>query len=132
MRKPRVENRYNLRFSDIRNLVIVDRLKICEPLFWRNNVINAWCINREVGSENDIKFGTNNEFWIGIYDEPKDGYYINCYCCAWGGMTWYRFDKFYQPSDIEHENDLKTQELLLEKINELIDKGILALPERKK
>lgn len=41
MRKPKVENKYNLKPSDINKLIVKDRSKIKEPLFWRNNVINA-------------------------------------------------------------------------------------------
>lgn len=43
MRKPRVENKYNLKPADIKNLIVKDQSKIKEPLFWRNSVINA-CI----------------------------------------------------------------------------------------
>lgn len=53
MRKPKVENKYNLKPGDIPNLVILDRSKIRSPLFWRNDVINAWCISGSVGSDAD-------------------------------------------------------------------------------
>lgn len=61
MRKPKVENKYNLKFSDIKNLQIVDRSRICEPLFWRNDIIGAWCISREIGSKKDIESPTKKE-----------------------------------------------------------------------
>ena len=37
--KPTVKNRYKLKISDIKNLKIKDRSKICEPLFWRNEIV---------------------------------------------------------------------------------------------
>ena len=39
MRKPQVDNKYNLTMAKIRRLKIADRSKVCEPLFWRNDVI---------------------------------------------------------------------------------------------
>jgi len=44
MRKPTVKNKYNLTMAKIRKLKIVDRSKVGKPLFWRNDVIGAWCI----------------------------------------------------------------------------------------
>lgn len=41
MRKPKVENKYNLTMKKIKKLKVGDEFKIKEPLFWRNNVINA-------------------------------------------------------------------------------------------
>ena len=40
MRKPKVKNKYNLTYKDLSRLKVLNRDKICEPLFWRNNVIN--------------------------------------------------------------------------------------------
>lgn len=126
MRNPKIENKYNLKFSDIKNLQIVDRSRICEPLFWRNNVVGAWCISREIGSKDDIRFGTSNSAWIGIYDKPYYGKYIRCECTSYGGMCGYKFEKFYNERDIQNDLDLQTQEFILEKLNMLIDEGILA------
>ena len=69
-----VENKYNLTIKDIRKLKIGDRSKICEPLFWRNNIISAWCITDVAGTYYDEKNGTDNEYWIGIYDEDAKSY----------------------------------------------------------
>ena len=44
MRKPKVDNKYNLTMAKIRKLKIADRSQIGKPLFWRNDVIGAWCI----------------------------------------------------------------------------------------
>ena len=64
MRKPTVKNKYNLTMAKIRKLKIVDRSKVGKPLFWRNDVIGAWCIVGSAGNKMDVVFGTDNEFWI--------------------------------------------------------------------
>lgn len=59
MRKPKIENKYNLSFSDVKKLKVGDRSKVCEPLFWRNDVVNAWCISETtVKNSNDSRYGT--------------------------------------------------------------------------
>ncbi len=129
MRKPKVENKYNLTMKKINKLSVGDESKIKEPLFWRNNVINAWCISGTVGTDKDIQYGTDNEFWIGIYDKPYYNSRIRVYCNCLGGMSTYKFNKFFRSEDIEHENDLKVQEDLLKTVNNLIDEGILVMED---
>ena len=96
-------------------------------MFWRNDVIGAWCIVGSAGSDTDIRFGTDNEFWIGIYDDNAKAHAgkFRTYFTSYGGMCGYKFNKFFQEKDIENENDLLIQEKFLSKINELIDLGIL-------
>lgn len=127
MRKPKVENRYNLTMKKIRKLKVGDESQIKEPLFWRNNVINAWCISKLIGTDDDVKYGTDNDIWIGIYDKPYYNRRIHVRCSCYGGMCFYKFDKFFRYEDIEYENDLKTQEELLRIINHLIDERILVM-----
>lgn len=127
MRQPKVENKYNLKPRDIPNLVILDRSKIKSPLFWRNNVINAWCISGSVGSSSDWRFSNENEYWIGIYDKPYRKKLIHFHCNCWGGMGRYTFKEFFNMKEIENERDLETQEKLLEIINKLIDEKILGV-----
>ena len=69
MRPPKVENKYQLTMEIARNLDIGDEIKVCEPLFWRNDVVHAWCISKSIGSDRDRRFGSDNEIWIGIYDK---------------------------------------------------------------
>ena len=52
MRKPRVENKYNLKPKDIQKAVVLDFERLHTTPFWRNNVVNAWCL-----SETTIKTG---------------------------------------------------------------------------
>ena len=131
LRKPRVENKYNLNINKIKKLKIGDRSNISEPLFWRNNVINAWCISGSSGTDADHRFGTDDGYWIGIYDENAKSYAgkFRFNFTSYGGMCSYNFTSFYRSKDIENENDLRIQELFLEKINYLIDNGILILEE---
>ncbi len=125
-------NKYNLRPKDIKNLTVLNREKICEPLFWRNNIINAWCITRTIGTDADRRYGADNSIWIGIYDEPYYGKYVRFTCDCYGGMCSYDFKRFFDEKEIENDRDRKTQEILLEIINQLIDDGILGLPEELK
>ena len=127
-----VKNKYNLKPKDINKLVILDRTQLKEPMFWRNNVIDAWCISKSIGSAKDKRFCTDNSVWIGIYDEDAKAYKnkVRYSCDCYGGMCSYQFDKFFDPSDIENDNDFASQVFLLETINNLIDLGILGLPTK--
>ena len=53
MRPPKVENKYQLTMEIARNLDIGDETKVREPLFWRNDVVHAWCISKSIGSDRD-------------------------------------------------------------------------------
>ena len=133
MRKPTVKNKYNLTMKDCRHLAVKDRSKICEPLFWRNNVVNAWCISGSTAKNSkDYEYGCCNEFWLGIYDEDAKAYAgkVKVQFSAYGGMCHYNFKKFYNYSEIENEIDLEVQEMFLEKINVLLDEGILEVQKQ--
>lgn len=128
MQKPKVDNKYNLTMTKIRKLKIADRGQIGKPLFWRNDVIGAWCIVGAAGSDMDVRFGTDNEFWIGIYDDNAKAYAgkLRVHLTSYGGMCRYEFNQFFREKDIKDDNDLLIQEKFLSKINELIDLGILS------
>lgn len=114
LKNPRVPNKYNLTISKIKSLKIGDTSKICSPLFWRNNVVNAWCIS----------FGTHEDsFWIGFYDNGSFEFNFTSY----EGMTSYEFEEFYNREEIEIVDDFIIQEKFLETINHLIDEKILIL-----
>lgn len=130
MRKPKVENKYNLKPSDINKLIVKDRSKIKEPLFWRNNVINAWCISKSIGTDADRRFCDDNEIWIGIYDKPYYRHEVHYHCTCYGGMGGYNFKEFFNYREIETEKDLETQETLLLYINQLLDEGILTVEKK--
>lgn len=114
-------NKYNLTIAKLKKYKVLNRSLIKAPLFWRNNIINAWCINKIIGTNDDRHFGTDSEYWIGIYDDNKFKFNFSYY----GGMCDYVFSKFFKQEDIENYNDLNVQIEFLKKINELIDLGII-------
>ena len=130
MRKPKVENKYNLKPKDIQKAVILDYDKLHKPPFWRNDVVQAWCLSETtIKNRKDDEYGCYNEYWIGFYDKDAKSYagkiQLNCY--AYGGMYNYNFKKFFDPKEIGCEIDLEIQEKLLSRINWLIDEGIVEI-----
>lgn len=132
-RNPNIKNKYKLTPKILRTYVVGDRSKICKPLFWRNNAIKGWCISGNTAKTRaDHDFGTYNEFWIGIYDDDAPSYKgkFRFNFSSYGGMCGFEFDKFFDMSDIENEDDLRVQEAFMEKINYLIDEGIIVKPKK--
>lgn len=129
MRKPRVENKYNLKPKDIEKAVILDYNKLHQPPFWRNNVVQAWCLSG--GSGKGFYGNWMDSYWIGFYDNDAKAYAgkIRLSCSAMEDMCNYNFKRFYDYAEIENEVDLELQEKLLERINWLIDEKIIAIKE---
>ena len=91
-------------------------------------MINAWCISGSTDKNaKEDEYGCYDEFWLGVYDKDAKSYAdkIRVKFSAYGGMCHYNFKKFYNYSEIENEMDLEVQEMFLEKINVLLDEGIL-------
>lgn len=134
MRKPKVQNKYNLKPKDICRAVILDEKRIHQKPFWRNNVVSAWCLSEGVGE--GYFGGSIDSYWIGFYDKDAKSYAgkIRLDCYAYEDMASYTFKKFFDPAEIENEWDLQLQEKLLKQINWLIDEKIIEIPrkERKK
>ena len=133
MREPKVKNIYGLTIPMIRELK-VDRSKITEAPFWRNNVISAWCLSGSTAKcAADEEFCTTDEYWLGVYDEDAKAYAgkIRVTFSAYGGMCGYNFKEFYNPKDIENELDLRIQEMFLSVMNDLIERGIFMIAEKK-
>ena len=131
MRKPKVPNKYNLTPAKVRKLKY-DRSKIGKPMFWRNNVIDAWCITRDTAkNDKDWEYGAYDGFWLGIYDDDAKRYAgkVRITFESYGGMCGYNITGFYKPSEIENEMDLEIQEKALEVLNQLIDDGVLWIEE---
>lgn len=130
MRKPKVKNKYNLTPKKI-DALLVNRDLVKEPVFWRNNVIDAWCISANtIKNSRDEEFSTYNEFWLGVYDENAKSYAgkVRHHFSAYGGMCSYNFKEFFNYQEIENEMDLEIQEKAIKKLNQLIDEGVLILP----
>ena len=127
MRKPKVENKYNLRPKYIEKATILDYERLKQPPFWRNNVIDAWCLSGGVGK--GFYGGYINSYWIGFYDKDAKSYAgkIRLKCSAMEDMCNYNFKKFFDYSEIEYEIDLELQEKLLNIMNWLIDEKIVEI-----
>ena len=130
MRKPKVENKYNLKPKDIQKAVILDYDKLHKSTFLRNDVVQAWCLSETtIKNREDDEYGCYNEYWIGFYDKDAKSYAgkIRLSCSAYGGMCSYNFKKFFNPKEINCEIDLEIQEKLLKRINWLIDERIIEI-----
>ena len=126
MRQPTVQNKYNLTVAKLKELKC-NRNKITTEHFWRNNVINAWCISANTcKTRADDEFGTYNEYWVGVYDEDAKSYAgkIRVTFSAYGGMCHYNFRNFFDAKEIENDLDLRIQEMFIEKMNQLLDEGV--------
>lgn len=128
MRDPRVENKYNLKPKDIEKAIVVDRARLTQPPFWRNYVLQAWCLTGGTG----IGYfgGPIDSYFIKFYDTDAKSYpgKIKLSCSSYEDMCNYKFKKFFNEDEIESEVDLELQEKLLETINWLIDEGIVKIP----
>lgn len=127
MRKPKVKNKYNLKPKDIEKAIILDYEKLKQPPFWRNNVIDAWCLS---GSSGKGFYGSHiNSYWIGFYDDDARAYAgkIRLDCTTHEDMYGYNFKNFFDYKEIENETDLELQEKLLDRINWLINEKIIEI-----
>lgn len=125
-RKPRIKNKYHLKPSDIRKMVVIDRDRLRKNPFWRNNVIHAWCLT---GGAGEGLYDSMNDYWIGFYDEDAPAYAgkTRFSVSTYEGMCSYKFNTFYKPSDIDNLADLEIQEKLLDRMNWLLDEGIVKI-----
>lgn len=130
MRKPKVENKYNLKPKDIQHAKILNYDRLHKPPFWRNNVVQAWCLSDNTcKNAKDREYGCYNSYWIGFYDEDAKAYAgkIRLDCSTYGDMWSYNFKTFFNSKEIENELDLEIQEKLLSRINWLIDEKIIEI-----
>lgn len=122
MRKPRIKNKYNLKPKDIENAEVLDRKRLKEKPFRRNEVIKAWCLSEWIGDGEDRKYGTGNWYQITFCDSGEIK--LLCTCME---MLSYDFKTFFNAKEIDHENDLVLQEKLLNRLNWLIDERIVRI-----
>ena len=135
MRTPKIENKYNLNMEynldvkSVYNLQVADRSKIGGDPFERDNLWRMWCIKGSVGTDTDKQAGTDAMYWIGIFDEDALFFTgeFRFQIDFPDGRHKHGFTGFYVPEEIENENDLLIQEMLLEKLNWLLDTGILKM-----
>jgi len=118
------QNKYNLTPKSIKELKILDWDKL-KKRTWHNNAMlsgNWWC--HLEGCSLNGSYCDESEFWIGF---NEDNGKIDCDFTCFGGMCGYKFDKFYDPSDIENYLDMNVQVNTIRWLNEMIDDGILGL-----
>lgn len=127
MRKPIIENKYHLKPKDIEKAIILDFDKLHQAPFWRNNVVQAWCLSGGTGK--GLYGDWINSYWIGFYDLDAKFYAgkIRLNCNTMEDMCHYKFKRFFDYTEIENELDLELQEKLLERINWLIDEKIIEI-----
>ena len=125
MRKPKILNKYNLKPKDIQKATILNYDRLHEHPFWRNDVVQAWCLSD--GSGRGLYGDWIDSYWIGFYDENAKSHAgeIILQCSSYEDMCNYNFDTFFDYNDIDNEFDLELQEKLLDRINWLINKGII-------
>ena len=127
MRKPNVQNKYNLKPKDIEKATILAPERLTQKPFWRNDVVKAWCLSG--GSGKGFYNSYIDSYWIGFYDNDADFYpgKIKLSCSSYEDMCSYDFKTFFNPKEIDDEIDLELQERLLDRINWLIDEGIVEI-----
>lgn len=127
MRKPKVLNKYNLKPKDIQKATILNYDRLQKPPFWRNDVVQAWCLSD--GSGKGFYGDWIDSYWIGFYDKNAKSHSgkIILQCSSYEDMCNYNFDTFFDYNDIDNEFDLELQEKLLDRINWLIDEGIIRI-----
>ena len=129
-RKVKVENKYNIKPSDIEKIVVLDKERLRHKPFWNNNVVNAYCLSGSSGTSKDEEFMTNDEYWIGFYYDAftKDfNGKISFKCYSWGGICVYNFKSFYDFKEIEFEVDLQIQEMILRVLNQMFDDKVFGI-----
>ena len=118
-------NTHGLTLKNISKLIPNRSLIGKETGFWRNNGINAWCISGSCGVDK-YPVCDADEYWLGVYDNEKRK--VSCYFSAYSGMCSYTFDKFFNPAEIETEDDYKIQYMFIERMNKLIEQGVFTCP----
>lgn len=122
-------NIHKLTLKNIKKLLVNRDLVNKDSGFWRNNVVKAWCISGQCGVDS-YPICDATEYWLGVYDKPKkDGSVkIEVHFDCFSGMCSYTFDNFFDPAEIETEDDYKIQTMFIKRMNDLIDKGVFIVP----
>lgn len=122
-----VPNKYHLTYSDIIHFHVQIPEALKKPPFWRNDVVKAWCLSGTTAkNKKDEMYGCYAEYWIGFKDNGR----IEVDLVTESGMCSYHFKKFYDPKDIDNDQQLELQEILLERLNWLMDNFIVAKSPR--
>lgn len=130
-RRPSIENRYHLKPEDITRAVVLKPERLRQKPFWRNDTVQAWCLaGTTAKTKADWEYGTYSEYWIGFFDADAKAYagQIRMDLSSYGGMCGYQIEQFFNQEDMETEDDVNVQEIVLSRINWLLDEEIIAIP----
>lgn len=120
-------NKYNLTIDSIKQLKVLDweALKKCT---YANEAMTdgTWFCKLILCGGPGVRQCDNDEddFWIGFREEDNK---VDCHFTSFGGMCGYIFDKFYDLNEIENKFDFYVQINTIKWLNEMIDKGVLAI-----
>ena len=120
-------NKYNLTPKNIKKLKVLDWGKLKKKT-WFNKAMSKPCWCHTEHSCTMMCYDYEDEFWIGFYEDGKIDFNFSSY----EGMCGYKFNKFYDPKEIENKDDLDIQVKFIKYLNELIDDGIISKPEKEK
>lgn len=120
------ELKYFTKPEDLKHLVVLDPERVHQRPFWRNDVVRAWCLSGSAGSDQDFEFGCESSYWLGIYDDGRVDFHMDTY----GGMCSYHPEYFLDADSISNQNDRDVQIAVINAVNQLIDDGVLDIPEK--
>ena len=116
-------NKHNLTPKNIKKLKILDWDRLKKETWLNKAMTNGtwWC--HLEGCNLSGRYDDEDEFWIGFNEDNST---IDCHFSCYGGMCWYKFDKFYRAQEISNQFDMNVQVNTIRWLNKLIDSGILA------
>lgn len=117
-------NKYNLTPKNIKTIKVLDWDRLKEHT-WYNKAMDSpcWC-HLEGCQKEGQKYESENEFWIGFYENGKIRYWFSCY----DGMCSYNPKRFYNSKSIENLYDMQVQVNAIKYLNMLIDEKIISPP----
>ena len=95
-----------------------------QKIFWRNTALDCWCSSGTCGSTN----WDYSSYWIGICDDNTQTSYsglVKIEFTSMGDMCSYNINNFFEEKSIENDIDLNIQIQFINRINQIIDLGIL-------
>lgn len=129
MIKPRTENKYNIKPKDLENMIVLDKDRISQNPFTRNDSTQSWDLSGGVGYASAYcEYGDDFfkdwciTYRISFFDNGK----IELACTSHYDETPnYTFETFFNNEEIEDMLEFEIQDLVLEKSNWLIDENII-------
>ena len=118
-------NKYNLTPTGINKLKVLDWERLKKET-WHNEALRntgSWWCHLE-GCNASGAYDDEVEFWIGF---NEDNGKVRSHFTTYGGMCWYKPDKFYSVDSISNRYDMQMQANTIRWLNKMIDDGILGV-----